>query len=246
MSRERLEESVKAIMDNYPPERYTILRNAIDYIIQQAERFEKMKEEFAQDIDFKRREVLKLKEQAQSLESEIADFKKLVKYHKDKQKEAEDLNEPYRHRNKELKRRVQELEKYAQKLQSNIYDTDQVLFEVNQDRKRYREALERIANHEVYGIDIRCGDELITDAGKMARQALKGDCIHCNGKGFNGLDHCPNCIQGKAIQENTELEHQNKRYREALKKISSPVISVQFADIFNMKQVARQALEGEE
>lgn len=41
------------------------------------------------------------------------------------------------------------------------------------ENKRYREALERISEHEVYGIDIRCGDELSTDAGKIARKALE-------------------------------------------------------------------------
>jgi len=41
---------------------------------------------------------------------------------------------------------------------------------------------------------------------------LDGFCIHCNGKGFNGLDYCTQCVKGK----NLKLEQQNKRYREVL------------------------------
>lgn len=41
--------------------------------------------------------------------------------------------------------------------------------------KRYREALERISEHEVYAIEIRCGEELTTDAGKIAEKALEDD-----------------------------------------------------------------------
>lgn len=41
--------------------------------------------------------------------------------------------------------------------------------------QRYKQALERIAEHEVYGIDIRTGECLSTDAGEIAKSALRGD-----------------------------------------------------------------------
>lgn len=46
-------------------------------------------------------------------------------------------------------------------------------------------------------------------------QELDGFCIHCNGKGFNGLDYCTQCVKGK----NLKLEQQNKCYREVIEKV---------------------------
>lgn len=42
------------------------------------------------------------------------------------------------------------------------------------------------------------------------------------------------------------LEKQNKRYREALRKISSPINTTTFGEIFKVKQIARKALEESE
>src|SRR5699024_4533573 len=30
---------------------------------------------------------------------------------------------------------------------------------------------------------------------KTTKKYYEDDCIHCNGKGFNGLDYCPNCTR---------------------------------------------------
>src|SRR5699024_4228328 len=47
---------------------------------------------------------------------------------------------------------------------------------------------------------------------KELEEELESGCIHCNGKGFNGLDACDKCDRGKLLR----LEQQNKWYREAL------------------------------
>lgn len=59
-------------------------------------------------------------------------------------------------------------------------------------------------------------DEKWEEINKLLSEAWENNCIHCNGKGFNGLDYCPNCIRGEVIKENLELEQRNKRYRERL------------------------------
>ncbi len=58
---------------------------------------------------------------------------------------------------------------------------------------------------------------------KTMKKYYADDCIHCNGKGFNGLDYCPYCICGEILQENIELEQQNKRYRETIESVRSEI-----------------------
>lgn len=109
----------------------------------------------------------------------------LVRVHPDKEATVE-LPKRYFDYLYQQAKRVQELEKYVQKLQSNIYDTDKVLFEVNQDRKRYREALEFYADKlnygyktdshgrfypSLYGITFSNIDH---DSGNKARKVLEG------------------------------------------------------------------------
>ena len=90
---------------------------------------------------------------------------------------------------------------------------------------------------------------------KTMKKYYADDCIHCNGKGFNGLDYCPNCVRGEVIQKNMELEHQNKRYRELLtSKIMKDLIRLESkgcflpdgkrTDFMNLK-LAVEALESE-
>src|SRR5690625_1068594 len=68
--------------------------------------------------------------------------------------------------------RVEELEKLQSSgkmhLHSVIHNLKIKLEGSERENEHYQEALEKIANHEVYGIDIRCGEELSTDAGKIA------------------------------------------------------------------------------
>lgn len=58
---------------------------------------------------------------------------------------------------------------------------------------------------------------------KIIKKYYADDCIHCNDKGFNGLDYCPNCVRGDVLKENLELEQQNKRYREVIKSMRSEI-----------------------
>lgn len=79
-----------------------------------------------------------------------------------------------------------------------------------------------ITNHKI-GMTINnpntSDDEKWDKVNELLPEAWESDCIHCNGKGFNGLDYCPNCVRGEIIQENFKLERENKRYREARKRI---------------------------
>ncbi len=67
-----------------------------------------------------------------------------------------------------------------------------------QQNKRYREALEKIAWKQSNIEDKR----VIVKHQVIARKALEDDCIHCNGKGFNGLDYCPQCNQMEEDDDN--------------------------------------------
>lgn len=56
---------------------------------------------------------------------------------------------------------------------------------------------------------------------KTIKKYYADDCIHCNGKGFNGLDYCSNCVRGEVIQKNMELAQQNKRYRDRIEELEA-------------------------
>lgn len=62
-------------------------------------------------------------------------------------------------------------------------------------------------------------EEKRNEVNKLLSEAWEGECIHCNGKGFNGLDYCPYCVRGKMLKENLELDQQNKRYHALLESI---------------------------
>lgn len=49
MSKERLEESIRAVKSNWPDEKYSLLRDALDYIISEAERVQELEMEIEQD-----------------------------------------------------------------------------------------------------------------------------------------------------------------------------------------------------
>ncbi len=176
--------------------------------------------QFDDDMTWLIANIKKKSERVQTLENEIVDFKKLVKYHKNKQKEAEDLNEPYRHRNLELEQRVQELE--------GAIKGGAVIANVASDE--IKELKERVQELEDYAKEY---DEKCKKASNFLAGNIKMD------MGYFGKN-----VIDVMLDASEKLLEQNKRYREALEKISSPITSVQFADIFSMKQIARQALEG--
>lgn len=74
---------------------------ALGYAIEQAERTEYLEKEYEV------RHVCYLEEHIERLE-------KLVSYHQGKQKEAEDLNEPYRHQNKRYREIIQDFIDHAE------------------------------------------------------------------------------------------------------------------------------------
>ena len=63
----------------------------------------------------------------------------------------------------------------------------------------------------------------------------------------HGRIRCAECAYVEDLEDRIEeLEQQNKRYREALEKISAPIDKVTYAYMFAVKQIARQVLEREE
>ncbi len=88
--------------------------------------------------------------------------------------------------------RVKELEESEREwvlFQAQVNCINQKL---QQQNKRYREAIEKAINE---GVSIKDCNEAINHIYGILGEALEGDCIHCNGKGFNGLDYCPQCNQ---------------------------------------------------
>ena len=98
----------------------------------------------------------------------------------------------------------------------------------------------------------------------MSKERMENNCIHCNGKGFNGLDRCTQCNSIDTVvqqaerannpgielellnDEITRLEHQNKRYREELDILGEVINSAPNADKLNEEYERLKGLEGEE
>src|SRR5699024_2466028 len=124
---EELEKIVKFQIDNDShygrPARVLLLGHDVTYLIEQAKEFKKMKREFADDIDFKRRQINELREQNE------CNKQALINQEKSSDREIE-----------RLRKRVQELEKELTyyKMATESY------FDMEQQNKRYREALEDI------------------------------------------------------------------------------------------------------
>ncbi len=106
MSKVRLEEAdfwLKSMYDllsvktDEEDRAYTQKRiDLFNWLIEQAERFEKMKQEFSEDIDFKRREVLGLTERVQELEEIITERHETVGKWIEKSIGLEQQNKRYR------------------------------------------------------------------------------------------------------------------------------------------------------
>lgn len=92
--------------------------------------------------------------------------------------------------------RAQELEKRLKIYQRRSWFEDYE--KVAKQNKRYREAMEKAK----YESSHRIGDSGMIKIYEILSEALEGDCIHCNGKGFNGLDYCPQCNQMEEDDDN--------------------------------------------
>src|SRR5699024_1780833 len=100
---EELEKIVKFQIDNDShygrPARVLLLGHDVTYLIEQAKQFQKMKREFADDIDFKQRQVNELREQNE------CNKQALINQEKSSDREIE-----------RLRKRVQELEGINERL----------------------------------------------------------------------------------------------------------------------------------
>ncbi len=74
-----------------------------------------------------------------------------------------------------------------------LIDDFEHLIEQAEQNKRYREAEEKVKMiiGKEYDDILYTKKEALRDISKT----LDSDCIHCNGKGFNGLDYCSQCNQ---------------------------------------------------
>src|SRR5699024_10553572 len=153
---EELEKIVKFQIDNDShygrPARVLLLGHDVTYLIEQAKQFQKMKREFADDIDFKQRQVNELREQNE------CNKQALINQEKSSDREIE-----------RLRKRVQELEDI-------IYqDARQIVLEgLYEQNKRYREALQmlnRVAKADIED-SIGTNSQFVLD---ITADALKGD-----------------------------------------------------------------------
>src|SRR5699024_429853 len=131
---EELEEIVKFQIDNDShygrPARVLLLGHDVTYLIEQSKEFKKMKHEFADDIDFKRRQINELREQNEY------NKQALINQEKSSDREID-----------RLRKRVQELEDiiYQDERQGMIED----LYEEN---KRYRETIKSVRSEIKYAL----------------------------------------------------------------------------------------------
>ncbi len=102
--------------------------------------------------------------------------------------------------------RVKELEESEREwvlFQAQVNCINQKL---EQQNKRYRDAIESMKSEINYALYSHKSKEVkkyyLENAVRYADEALERDCIHCNGKGFNGLDYCPQCNQMEEDDDN--------------------------------------------
>ncbi len=87
----------------------------------------------------------------------------------------------------EKSKRIAELETYVE---TGSY----INRKLRKQNKRYREVIQKAYDELPQGYTNK--------AIRVLGEALEGDCIHCNGKGFNGLDYCPQCNQMEEDDDN--------------------------------------------
>src|SRR5699024_4101494 len=158
---EELETIVKFQIDNDShygrPARALHLGHDASYLIEPANQFKEMKREFADDIDFKRRQVDELREQNEY------NKQALINQEKSSDREIE-----------RLRKRVQELEDiiYQDARQGMIED----LYEEN---KRYRETIKSVRSEIKYALYSNKSEDVkrhyLQNAEREATEALEGE-----------------------------------------------------------------------
>ena len=125
------------------------------------------------------------------------------------------------------KERLEEIKYCADNTDDNMFyiPSSDVYFLIKQaERVLELEREFELCDSTIHVIDMTINNPSTSDDDKfekvnaIIKKYHADDCIHCNSKGFNGLDYCPNCIRGDVLNENLKLEQQNKCYRETLEK----------------------------
>lgn len=136
----------------------------------------------------------------------------LIEYAKEQAEQVDSMAHVIKVKNKEMR----ELSNFLKERNIPLKELSPLFTVMN-----HVQGLERdfeLCDSAMHMIDMTINNPETTDndkwekVNKLIKKYYADDCIHCNGKGFNGLDYCPNCIRGKIIQENMESEQQNERY----------------------------------
>ena len=98
-------------------------------------------------------------------------------------------------------------------------------FNIKQIEKEVNYIFSSYPNHDMISMSKAQSYWLINRV-KELEEELESGCIHCNGKGFNGLDACDKCDCGKLLR----LEQQNKRYREVIDEIREYITGCEKVD----------------
>src|SRR5699024_9859373 len=111
-------------------------------------------------------------------------------------------------------------------------------FNIKQIEKEVNYIFSSYPNHDMISMSKAQSYWLINRVKALEDELVSG-CIHCNRKGFNGLDACDKCDCGKLLR----LEQQNKRYREVIdeireyitgcEKVDTEVVSYVIGDIID-------------
>lgn len=106
-------------------------------------------------------------------QKEIEGLQKLVNYHQEKQKEAEDENELYRHENARLQKEIDRLNDALKGAAHMANISSKTIGDYRNENARLREALERIGDPitKVTSADMM-------ELKQLARKALKNDTRH--------------------------------------------------------------------
>ncbi len=122
----------------------------------------------------------------------------------------------------------------------NVVDIAIQIIEEQAERVQELEKEFELCDSTMHLIDMTINNPSTSDddkwekVNKTIKKYYADDCIHCNGKGFNGLDYCLQCSKGIIM----ELEQQNKRYREALLNCNNELKQL-FEDIPNFNESSK-------
>ena len=126
---ERLEVAIKTIKNNWPDEKYSMLRDALVYVIEQAERTQELESECA-DWELGHKQ----------LQNDFEEIKRIAETHRSNEMRLEQQNKRLSERVEELEERLEGSHKYTDALRYRVE-------ELVRQKKRYREMIDEIREY---------------------------------------------------------------------------------------------------